>query len=116
VYHSRVPSAQDLAHHRYVIEDLPGVSVIERLGAIANVPTPITSKLKEIATWNALAIGTEPQEIKGYHKALNRLPGTIKDLMIYFEDPAAWDKQTQDNGSQKPRPTVLKEFIIQSKL
>jgi hypothetical protein len=117
VYQSRVPCAKELAHHRYVVEDLPGVSVIERLGAIANVPTPFTSQLKETATHNALAIGTEPHEIKGYRKALKLLPDTATELMTYFEDPAAWSASKDESVSTVKRPTFLKEFpLFRSKL
>lgn len=111
IYSSRVPEPDKLSHHRYVMEDLPGISVIERLGQIAGVPTPVTTELKRTATENALRIGTQAHEIRGYRKAMAAMPETLKELKRYFADPANWAEGTSACSSQNTLPARFIRWI-----
>lgn len=111
IYKSRMPAPDKLAHHRYVLEDLPGISVIERLGEIAGVPTPVTSQFRKEATENALRIGTQPHEIQGYRKALAALPGTIGQLNRYLKDPASWLRNKEVSHLKQSNDSKWESFL-----
>lgn len=87
VYDSRPPCVDELASHRYILEDLPGMAVIERLGMVVGVETPVTSKLFQVLKWNANAIGVKEEDIQGYKEALDELPSEKDELVSYLTNP-----------------------------
>lgn len=93
IYNSRPTIANELASHRYVIEDLPGMAVIEKLGKIAGVETPVTSMVYKALHWNARQIGTQDDDLKGYSEALKELPDRKDELMRYFSNPKEYKAQ-----------------------
>ncbi len=87
VYDSRPPCIEELVSHRYILEDLPGMAVIEKLGMIAGIETPVTSKLFRALKWNANAIGVKDEDIQGYIEALEALPLEKTELVSYLTNP-----------------------------
>ncbi|MBX2860429.1 MAG: NAD/NADP octopine/nopaline dehydrogenase family protein [Vampirovibrio sp.] len=97
VYNSKVPIAKKLALHRFVVEDLPSINIIEALGRIANVPTPVTSAVKEVCYWNAQVIGAKQKSLKGYDINTLNLPETTETMLEYLENPSEYlQKQQKD--------------------
>ncbi len=95
VYSSKPPTADKLANHRYITEDLASIKVIIRLGEIANVETPITNKAFEVFCWNAKEIKTPKHKLVGYEEAIKKLPDNKEELIRYLENPAVF----KNNGS-----------------
>ncbi len=90
VYSSRPPTADKLASHRYITEDLASTKVIMRLGQIAGVDTPVTNKAFEVFCWNANEIKTPKDKLVGYEDAIKKLPDSKEGLIRYLENPAAF--------------------------
>ncbi len=99
VYSSRPPTADKLANHRYITEDLANTKVIMRLGEIAGIETPITNKAFEVFCWNAKEIKTPKDKLVGYENAIKELPDNKEDIIRYLKDPANFKKAESNKRS-----------------